>query len=67
MKPLQVSLIKAPNKGEKEEQREKTQFWAKNAKTQSGSQWGKKTNYVLKPPLVARTYQKRKGKGNFKV
>jgi hypothetical protein len=67
MKHLQVSFNRAPKKGGKEEQRKKTQVWAKNAKTQSGSQRGKETNYVLKPPLVARTYQKRKGKRNLKV
>ncbi len=55
MKPWQALLNKASRKGGKEEQRARTQVWAKSSKTQGGPQRGKGTNYVPNPPLVARS------------
>lgn len=45
MKPWRTPLNKAPNKGGKKEQRERTQVQAKKRKNQSGSQRGK---YLVK-------------------
>jgi len=42
MKPWQAPLNKAPSKGRKEEQRERTQVPAIRSKTQTGSQRGAK-------------------------
>jgi nitrate reductase cytochrome c-type subunit len=61
MKPWQGLLNKAPGKGEKEEQREKTQARARSAKTQCRShKRAKKQNYVQEPSLVARSISKRR-------
>ncbi len=54
MKFLQTLENKAPNKGGKEEQWERTQVRAKGAITLSGSQNNKGTNYVPEHPLVTR-------------
>jgi len=52
-------LNKASSKVGKEEQRERTQVQPRSTKTQSGSQRGKDTNYVLEPsPVVARSIRK---------
>ncbi len=55
MKPWQALSNKAPRKGGKEEQRERTQVWARSSKIQGGPQRVKGTNYVLKPPPLARS------------
>jgi hypothetical protein len=55
MKPWHVSLNKTPSKRGKEEQRERTQVLTRSTKPQSGSQRGIGTNYVSKPPPIARS------------
>jgi hypothetical protein len=57
--------MKHPTKRGKEEQREiRPKVKTKSAKIQMGSQKGKGTNYVSKPPSVARSIWK---KENFKA
>jgi hypothetical protein len=58
-----VQKPKAPNKGKKEEQTENTQVQVISAKTQRGLERGKRTNYIPKPPQVARTILKKEKEG----
>ncbi len=54
MKPWQISLNEHPTKGEKKN-KERGLVRTRKTKTQRGSQRGKGTNYVLEPPLIARS------------
>jgi hypothetical protein len=66
MKPWHALLNKTPSKRGKEEQRERTQVRTKSKKSQSGSQMGKGTNHVPKPPPIARSVSKKGREGNLK-
>jgi hypothetical protein len=66
MKPWHVLLNKTPSKSIKEEQRERTQVRTKSTKTQSGSQRGIGTNYVPKPPPIARSILEKGREGKLK-
>ncbi len=63
MKPWQALLNKAPSKGGKEEQRERTQVPAGSLKPEGGSQMGKGTNYVPESPGVLRSKLEEEMKG----
>jgi hypothetical protein len=63
MKPWQALLNKAPSKGGKEEQRERTQVPPGSLKPEGGSQMGKGTNYVPESPGVLRSKLEEEMKG----
>ncbi len=63
MKPWQALLNKAPSKGGKEEQRERTQVPAGSLKPEGGSQMGKGTKYVPEFPGVLRSKLEEEMKG----